>query len=108
MDGEAKLAPGRVATRTVGGRSYRVIAARLVPERGVVLAALTPSSGIADEQGSVIGRLLVGLLGSLLLIAFVAYLAGRSIVSGLNPHRDCRGLDRGRASARARTRPGER
>ena len=32
-----------------------------------------------------IGRLLVGLLGSLLLIAFVAYLAGRSIVSGLDP-----------------------
>ncbi len=50
-----------------------------------MLAAFTPSSGIADEQGSVIGRLLVGLLGSLLLIAFVAYLAGRSIVSGLDP-----------------------
>ena len=50
-----------------------------------MLAALTPSSGISDEQGSVIGRLLVGLLGSLLLIAFVAYLAGRSIVSGLDP-----------------------
>ena len=50
-----------------------------------MLAALTPSSGISGEQGSVIGRLLVGLLGSLLLIAFVAYLAGRSIVSGLDP-----------------------
>ena len=32
-----------------------------------------------------IGRLLLGLIGSLLLIAFVAYLAGRSIVSGLDP-----------------------
>ena len=85
VGGEAKLLPGRVATKTVGGRSYRVIAASLVPEHGVVLAALTPSAGISDEQGSVIGRLLVGLLGSLLLIAFVAYLAGRSIVSGLNP-----------------------
>ena len=85
LAGDAKLVPGRAATMTVGGRSYRVIAARLVPERGVVLAALTPSSGIFDEQGSVIGRLLVGLLGSLLLIGFVAYLAGRSIVSGLNP-----------------------
>ena len=30
-------------------------------------------------------RLLLGLLGSLLLIAFVAYLAGRSIVGGLDP-----------------------
>ena len=85
VQGEAKLVPGRVATKTVGGRSYRAIAARLVPEHGVVLGALTPSSGVSDEQSSVIGRLLVGLLGSLLLIAFVAYLAGRSIVSGLDP-----------------------
>ena len=45
VGGEAKLLPGRVATKTVGGRSYRVIAARLVPEHGVVLAALTPSAG---------------------------------------------------------------
>jgi len=85
VEGEARLVPGGVTTTTVGGRSYRAIAASLVPERRVVLAALTPSSGISDEQGSVIGRLLVGLLGSLLLIAFVAYLAGRSIVSGLDP-----------------------
>jgi diguanylate cyclase (GGDEF)-like protein len=83
--GEVELIPGRVATRTIGDRSYRAVAARLVPETGIALAALTPSSGIAAEKRSVIGRLLFGLVGSLLLIAFVAYLAGRSIVSGLGP-----------------------
>ena len=85
LQGDARLIPGRIATTTVGARSYRAIAAGLGLESGVLLAALTPSSGINDEQGSVIGRLLVGLLGSLILIAFVAYLAGRSIVSGLDP-----------------------
>lgn len=83
--GQADLVPGRVATETIGGRSYRAIAARLVPERGIALAAVTPSSGISAEKRSVIGRLLLGLVGSLLLIAFVAYLAGRSIVGGLGP-----------------------
>lgn len=83
--GEADLIPGRVATEKIGDRSYRAVAARLVPETGIGLAAVTPSSGIAAEKRSVIGRLLFGLVGSLLLIAFVAYLAGRSIVSGLGP-----------------------
>ena len=48
-----------------------------------MLAAVTPSSVIASEKQNVLGRLLVGLLGSLLLIACVAYLAGRSIVGAL-------------------------
>ena len=85
VTGKANLVPGRVATATIAGRSYRAIAARLVPESGILLAAVTPSSGISAEKRSVIGRLLLGLIGSLLLIAFVAYLAGKSIVSGLGP-----------------------
>ena len=48
-----------------------------------MLAAVTPSSVIASEKQNVLGRLLVGLIGSLLLIACVAYLAGRSIVGAL-------------------------
>ena len=83
--GQVDLVPGRITTKTIGGRSYRAIAARLVPESGISLAAVTPSSAVGAEKRSVIGRLLLGLLGSLLLIAFVAYLAGRSIVSGLDP-----------------------
>ena len=85
VQGEANLIPGRVATETIGDRKYRAVSARLVPESGIGLAAVTPSSGIAAEKRSVIGRLLFGLVGSLLLIAFMAYLAGRSIVSGLGP-----------------------
>jgi diguanylate cyclase (GGDEF)-like protein len=85
VEGESNLVPGRIATKTIGGRSYRASAAHLVSGRGVTLAAITPSSGIAAEQRSVIERLLLGLVGSFLLIAFVAYLAGRSIVSGLDP-----------------------
>jgi diguanylate cyclase (GGDEF)-like protein len=83
--GSAGLVAGRVETRQIGGESYRALAARLVPESGILLVALTPSSGIAEEKGSLIGRLLLGLAGSLLLIAFVAYLAGRSIINGLDP-----------------------
>ena len=83
--GKANVVPGRIDTKTIGDKRVRVIAAQLMSDSRVMLAAFTPRSGIADEQGSVIGRLLVGLLGSLLLIAFVAYLAGRSIVSGLDP-----------------------
>jgi len=83
--GEADLVPGRVATKTIGSRSYRAVSARLVPENGIALAAVTPSASVSAEKRSVIGRLLLGLVGSLLLIAFVAYLAGRSIVGGLDP-----------------------
>ena len=83
--GEANLVPGRIATQTIGDHSYRAISARLMPKSGIALAALTPSSGITGEKRSVIGRLLLGLVGSLLLIACVAYLAGRSIVGGLGP-----------------------
>ena len=83
--GTANLVPGRIETTMVGDRSYRAVAARLVPEAGIELAALTPSSGISAEKRSLIGRLLLGLLGSLVLIGFVAYLAGRSIVGGLDP-----------------------
>ena len=85
LRGAVDLVPGRVATEAIGGRSYRAVAARLVPENGIALAAVTPSSGIAGEKRSAIERLLLGLIGSLVLIACVAYLAGRSIVGGLGP-----------------------
>ena len=81
--GVAAFRAGRVTTARIGERSYRAISTRLGPESELVLAALTPSSAIVSEKRSVIGRLLLGLLGSLLLIAFVAYVAGRSIVGSL-------------------------
>jgi diguanylate cyclase (GGDEF)-like protein len=83
ITGVATFSAGRVTTARIGSRSYRVISTRLGPESALALAAVTPSSAILSEKRSVIGRLLLGLLGSLLLIAFVAYIAGRSIVGSL-------------------------
>ncbi|NUT56142.1 MAG: diguanylate cyclase [Thermoleophilia bacterium] len=81
--GTTPLVPGRIDTASIGDRSYRAIGTRLVPESTVMLVAATPSSVIASEKQNVLGRLLVGLIGSLLLIACVAYLAGRSSVGAL-------------------------
>ena len=83
ISGSTELAPGRIESSTIGDREYRAIGVRLAPESTLMLAAVTPSSVIASEKQNVLGRLLVGLLGSLLLIACVAYLAGRSIVGAL-------------------------
>jgi len=83
LGGSTRLVPGRVETTSIGERDYRAVGTRVVPESTVILAAATPSSVIASEKQNVLGRLLLGLLGSLLLIACVAYLAGRSIVGAL-------------------------
>jgi diguanylate cyclase (GGDEF)-like protein len=83
LKGSTALEPGRIGTARIGEREYRAIGARLVPDSPVMLAAATPSSVITSEKRSVLGRLLIGLIGSLLLIACVAYLAGRSIVGAL-------------------------
>ncbi len=83
ISGMANLRAGGVTTARIGDRSYRAISTRLGPASELALAAVTPTSAIVSEKRSVIGRLLLGLLGSLLLIAFVAYVAGRSIVGSL-------------------------
>ena len=83
VTGTTQLAPGRVEDTSIGEHHFRAIGSRLVPESTLMLAAVTPSSVIASEKQNVLGRLLVGLIGSLLLIACVAYLAGRSIVGAL-------------------------
>ena len=83
LAGSTRLVPGRVETTSIGDRDYRAIGTRLVPDSTAMLAAVTPSSVIDSEKQNVLGRLLLGLIGSLLLIACVAYLAGRSIVGAL-------------------------
>ena len=83
VSGAANLRAGGVTTARIGDSSYRAISTRLGPTSELALAAVTPTSAIVSEKRSVIGRLLLGLLGSLLLIAFVAYIAGRSIVGSL-------------------------
>lgn len=74
---------GPVASVEIGDESYRIVSAPLRAGPDVALAAMTPTSAIASEQRSLIGRLLVGLLGSLLLIGLLAYVSGRSIVGSI-------------------------
>ena len=83
LAGSVRLVPGRITTTPIGTESYRAVGAPLTPQSGVVLAAATPSATIAAERRSVMSRLLLGLVGSLFLIACVAYIAGRSIVGSL-------------------------
>ena len=74
---------GRIARVAVGGVDYRVVGVELVRVPEVSLVALTPVSAVAAEQRSVRNKLLAGLVAALLLIGFVAYIAGRSIVGSL-------------------------
>ena len=81
--GAVELVAGRVHESTVSGTRYRVLGTTLAAASGLQLAALTPTSAITSEKRELIGRLLVGLVGSLFLIATAAYVAGRSITGSL-------------------------
>jgi diguanylate cyclase (GGDEF)-like protein len=83
LQGASDVPLGRIATVSIGDGSYRVIGVRLAPTEPIGLAAAAPSSAIAGEQSSVRNKILAALAGSLLLIALVAYIAGRSIVGAL-------------------------
>ena len=81
--GTAELTRGGVHVATIGGTRYRLLVASLTPTSRLELAALTPAAAVAAETRELIGRLLVGLVGSLLLIVTAAYLAGRSIAGSV-------------------------
>jgi diguanylate cyclase (GGDEF)-like protein len=83
---------------TIGDTAYRAVAA-LVPADGgnVVLLAMTPRSSIASELGDVNLRLLLAALGSVAVVAAVAFLPGRAIVGAL---RDLAGAARAIAEGR--------
>ena len=75
---------GRVETVTIGRTSYRIASVELVRQPPISLAAVTRTSTIAAVQQSERTKLAAGLLGSLLLIGLVAYVAARSIVGSLS------------------------
>jgi diguanylate cyclase (GGDEF)-like protein len=83
--GPAGLAGKRVATRlrpstvVVDGNRYRTVATSAEQQR-VAFALLSPQHGIDTSVSSADQRLLVGILGSLVLIGLVAYIVGGSIV----------------------------
>src|SRR6476660_4721080 len=85
LSGALLATPERARTLPVGDVRYRALA---TTSRGgsvnPALALLTPQDEIDDAVMQADKRLVIGLLGSLLLIGFVAYAVGRSIVASLD------------------------
>ena len=77
------VTPGRLAETMIGDERYRTVSVRLVRDRPLTLAAAAPRAAIDAEARALERRLFAALLASLLIVAFVAYLAGRSIVGSL-------------------------
>jgi diguanylate cyclase (GGDEF)-like protein len=78
------FAPPPPKTIELGGDRFRTAATS--PERGesgMSLALLAPQHKIDQQVSSADGRLLLGILGSLVLIGLVAYIVGGSIVATL-------------------------
>ena len=72
---------GKTQTVSIGGDRYRMLTAGSLDEHpGTTLGVLSPQAQIDAANRDATNRLLVGLISSLLLVACVAYLEGRSIV----------------------------
>ena len=81
LHGARFVPPLRAHTLEVAGDRYRVLATQ--PQRGrtsASLALLSPQDRIDDAVARADRRLLLGVLGSLILIVLVAYVVGGSIV----------------------------
>jgi diguanylate cyclase (GGDEF)-like protein len=71
----------RPTTVEVGDTRYRVLVAATIGERpGATLGVVAAHDAIDATTAQIQGRLLMGLLLTLLVIAFVAYFEGRSII----------------------------
>jgi HAMP domain-containing protein len=84
--GRLTLAPGLTRSVGVGGARYRALVAGSLQEdplAGARLAVLSPQNVIDRANGSTRTRLLLFLVGSLLIVAIVAWIEGRSIVRTL-------------------------
>jgi diguanylate cyclase (GGDEF)-like protein len=89
----------------VGGHRYRTLAASPQRASETALALLSPQSRIDNAVSSFDHRLLIGLFGSLALIAFVAYVIGGSIVQSLTGLADAaNAIARGRLDRRVKVR----
>jgi diguanylate cyclase (GGDEF)-like protein len=103
--GRSLSAPSSARTLPVGGKRYRTLAASPQRASDTALALLSPQSRIDNAVGSFDRRLLIGLLGSLALIAFVAYVVGGSIVKSLGDLADAaNAIARGRFDRRVAVR----
>src|SRR3954447_812721 len=70
-------------TVRLAGSSYRALATPSQGQSSTKLAILSPQRGIDNAVGKADRRLMLGVLGSLILIALVAYVIGGSIVVSL-------------------------
>jgi diguanylate cyclase (GGDEF)-like protein len=105
LRGRSLSAPSSARTLSVGGDRYRTLAARPQQTAETALALLSPQSRIDDAVASADHRLLIGLLGSLALIVFVAYVVGASIVNSLGGLADAaNAIARGRFDRRVAVR----
>jgi diguanylate cyclase (GGDEF)-like protein len=81
FSGRPLAPPLRPRTLEIGGDRYRAVATSAEQgASGTALALLAPQHGIDEQVGSADQRLLLGILGSLVLIGLVAYIVGGSIV----------------------------
>jgi diguanylate cyclase (GGDEF)-like protein len=68
----------------IGGTSFRAVGSPLPSDRGeVVLLAVTPRSAIDSSTTDVNLRLILAALGSIAIVAAVAFVPGRAIVTSL-------------------------
>ena len=99
--GSVGLVPGQTRTIRVGGIRYRALTAAGSGVGPVRFAVLSPQALIDAADSASRDRLLLGLLGSLLLVSIVAYVEGRSIVRTLRGLAEAaHGIARGRLAER--------
>jgi diguanylate cyclase (GGDEF)-like protein len=85
----------------LAGSSYRALATPSQAQSSTKLAILSPQRGIDSAVGKADRRLMLGVLGSLILIALVAYVIGGSIVVSLGRLADAaNAIARGRLDRR--------
>ena len=90
------LLPGKTHSITLAGTHFRTLVAETPSGKPVVtVGVISPQSLIDTANHSAMGRLLVGLVSCLLLVAAVAYIEGRAIVRTIR-----RLVDAARAVAR--------
>jgi diguanylate cyclase (GGDEF)-like protein len=96
VQGRFDVLSGKTRTVSLDGTRYRVLVAGTLREQPTAtLGVISPQARIDAANRDATNRLLVGLIASLLLVACVAYLEGRSIVRTIG-----RLVDAARAIAR--------
>jgi diguanylate cyclase (GGDEF)-like protein len=81
VHGRIGLAPGATGTVRLGGKRYRALIAGTLDARPfATLGVVSPQAAIDAANRTAERRLLLGLLVSLVLVALIAYIEGRSIV----------------------------